>query len=395
MSLPVSFANVLVVLRGQPPSRTWSVPAWSGDSSPVGSPLSPRGLEGGRSGGDHLVTSYGFKLFKLSLVKRDGRTAQPWELKVEGADGAPASKEFYLDRVQDLLSDHLHHPERGLPAGPDARPLSESERKQRPVFQVEEVTRRGQNALFVNLRYGRHKDEDLGLPATERVTGEVDLTEIAPTRAYRVGIFAPSSGNTGMMVVESISGACPSRYFIKWFRRWMLDASTDKDGKVAEEWYKLAAYPTTDPELLKNYVRQASADKVVLVQRASGASRRRSDERFRIEAAVFGNHRDAVMELVTQAITSETGEEESDSQYADELADVLGTDLSELELDDGWVVIETASGKQSISPTRVPEIFVYPIDNAQPTDGLFRAETKREILRLHKSLGATIDLAGW
>lgn len=109
-----------------------------------------------------------------------------------------------------------------------------------------------------------------------------------------------------------------------------------------------------DPDLLQKYVRQASADKVVLVQRSSGPSRLRRDERFRIEAAVYGNQSQAVMDLVSQAIASETGEEDADSAYADELADILGADLSELELDDGWVVIETASGKQSISPVAFP-----------------------------------------
>lgn len=183
------------------------------------------------------MTGYGFKLFKLELRKRDGRTSKEWRWTPERAEGAPSSEEFFLDTVEKLLAGHLHAPERGLPLGPpDARPLSPREQKQRPVFQVEDVTRQGQHCILVHLRYGRHKDEDKGgLPASEGITGEVDLTEIAPTRSYRVGIIAPSSGKTGLLVVESIAGACPSRYFIKWFRRWMLDSVTDAAGKTSDE----------------------------------------------------------------------------------------------------------------------------------------------------------------
>ncbi|MBY6708059.1 hypothetical protein HQ308_14735 [Rhodococcus sp. BP-241] len=337
------------------------------------------------------MTSYGFKLFKLELVKRDGRTAQPWTY-----EGPKKTEKLVLDDLEALIRKHIAKPERGLPLGADARPLSAAERKARPVFQIEDVDRVGTHALFLKLRYGRHRDEDLGLPASElATTTQVDLTEIAPTRSYRIGILAPSSGKTGMMVVEAIAGACPSKYFMKWMRRWAVDAATKAD-KVDESWQKLTAHAAMDPVLLRRYVNQANADSVVLVQRSTGSSRLRRDERFRVEAAVFSNQSRKVMELAETAIVSDNTEEQTDAEYAKELAELLGKDdLSDLDFDDGWVVVDTASGKQQISPSRVPEIFVYPIDNRQPTDRNFRVETKKEVVRVRRTVGATLDLSGW
>lgn len=339
------------------------------------------------------MASYGFKLFKLELMNRDGRTPQPWTYDLPAGGGSG----LRLDQIEELVSDHISATERGLPLGPDVRPLSESERKQRPVFQVEDVNRTGTDSLLIRIRYGRHKDEDKGLPATDGSTAEVDLTDIAPTRSYRVGIFAPSAGTTGMMTVEAISGACPSRYFIKWIRRWALDKATDPTtGSVDDAWQKLSAHAAMDPLLLRRYVNQSAASSAVLVQRAVGSSRLRSDERFRIEASVFSSQSESVMKLAEEAIVAQDDEANTDATYAAHLAEILGKDdLTELDFDDGWVVVETASGRQQISPSRVPEIFVYPIDNSQPSDRLFRVETKKEIIRVRRSVGATLELDGW
>jgi len=115
-----------------------------------------------------------------------------------------------------------------------------------------------------------------------------------------------------------------------------------------------------------------------------------------MEVGVFANQSDEVMKLATTAISAADTEEDSDKEYAAALAEILGkTDISELDLDDGWVVVDTASGKQQISPSRIPEVFVYPVANFQPTPTAFRQESSKEIVRIRKSVGATLDLSGW
>ncbi|ORL15425.1 hypothetical protein [Prescottella equi] len=338
-----------------------------------------------------MVTSYGFKLYELTVVRRDGRTPQPWKYKL----GDDKTEHQSLDDIERVLVEHKSTPEWGFPLGPDARPLTESEMKQRPVFRVESVERVGDHCLLVGLRYGRHKDEDKGLPATDGVSEEIDLTDIAPTRIYRVALFAPTTGEKGMMAFEQISNACPSKYFMKWLRRWIMDSATDPDGYTNPDWRKLVAKPAMDPSLLKKYIEKANADTVVLVQQAVKGSRQRSSERFRIQAAVFGNQSAAVTQLVGQAIVGDMEEDGSDAQYAKELASVLGTDLAGLEFDDGWVVMDTESGPQHISPSRVPEIFFYPIGNERPSEFRFRERTKVEILRIRRSVGATLAMDEW
>lgn len=335
------------------------------------------------------MASYGFKMFRLELVKRDGRTPQAWSYKDKDKRDV-----HRIDLVREILNDHMELVERGLPLTADARPLTDAERKARPVFQVERVEHFGSNT-FVEFRYGRHRDEDKGLPATEGSGTEgVDLTDIAPTRRYRIGIFPPTTGTKGMLVVEAISGACPSKYFIRWMRRWAQDHATTHGD--SQDWHKLWAHAAIDQEILRGYLRQAEADKIFLVQREVKSSRTRESERFRLEAAVLSNQSDAVLQRVQEAITSEVSEDNADKQFASDLGDILGHGVDELEVDDGWVVLDVPSvGRQQVSPTRVPEIFVYPIDNERPDDTRFRYETKVAALRLAPSLGATIDLTAW
>lgn len=339
------------------------------------------------------LTSYGFRLFKTDIVVRDGRKSQAWEYSHTGPDGTTATV-LDIDRIESTLKSRMHVPERGLPLGPNARPLTASEEKERPVFQLEAVTRISSTILSAELRYGRHRDEDVALPAVNTASGNVDLTDHAPTRSYRVALFAPTTGTAGMMAVEAIARACPSAYFVKWLRRWMMDDVTTPEG--TGEWRKLRAYAATDPSRLAQFVNSSSASKAVLIQRSVGPNRRPKEVRFQVEAAIYSNQSSSVTKLLQSAITSSSDDGDADADYANELADVLGaSDLGQLNFDDGYVVVDTESGKQNVSPSRIPEIFTYPIGNERPLDAAFRSESHTEIVRLMSSLGATLDVSAW
>lgn len=335
------------------------------------------------------VTSYGFKLFQLELVRRDGRIPQEWTYK-KGEEVRNRSADLLR-----ILKKNMDVVERGLPLGPDARPLTESEQKARPVFTLEGVQSVG-SAIFLEIRYGRHKDEDLGLPLLEDSDESIDLTDIAPTRCYRVGLFPPTTGTRGVMAIEAISRACPSKYLLRWARNWAQEDAFTDSGQDSQEWYKIRAHAAMDPGLLDRYLQQAEAQTVCLIQRHDTTSRRRDTERFRVEAAVYSNQSDDVMTRVNDAIVSEVSEEDADARFASDLGDILGHGLQELDIDDGWVVVDIpAVGRQQISPSRVPEIFVYPIGNERPDDTRFRTEVKAAILRIQGSLGATINTSDW
>ncbi|MCF3937170.1 hypothetical protein [Gordonia tangerina] len=335
------------------------------------------------------MTSYGFRLFQLELVRRDGRTPQPW---VYDKDGQQFSRSAELLR---LLTAKCTVVERGLPLGPDARPLTDAERRTRPVFTIERIDALGPS-IFLEIRYGRHRDEDVGLPIADDSGVAVDLTDIAPTRRYRIGIFPPSTGTRGVLAVEAISRACPSKYLVRWARSWAQEHALTDPAQDSQDWHKVTARAAMDPGLLENYLQQAEAQTIFLVQRHETASRRRDTERFRIEAAVLSNQSESVMTRVGDAIVAEAADEDADAQFASDLGEILGHGIEELDIDDGWVVVDIpAVGRQQISPSRIPEIFVYPIDNERPSDQRFRTEVKAAVLRIQRSIGATIDMSSW
>ncbi|MBB1023331.1 MULTISPECIES: hypothetical protein [unclassified Dietzia] len=324
--------------------------------------------------------------------------------------------------LKDVLQDAKGTKEFGTPRAPGEPPLTAAERRIRPCFRVESVSELGTNNLMLQVRYGRHKDEDLGVPLGEDSTDDTPLGDLAPTRAYRVVILPPTAGTTGLLAVESIGGACPTMYVLKWIRRWMYDRAQATLGHE-NEWYKLRAFAAADHDRLKKYLNQAALDHAVLIRRSVADSRLRSDEIFRIEAGIFDNSEADLRELakgvlvresdeaegerddllddpsladeVGQAIEEEDSIAAADATFASAMGSLLGGGLGELTYDDGYLVLDTDTGKEAVSPSRLPEVFTYPVSSDRPSDAGLRAEIKVKALSIRKEIGATIDLSSW
>lgn len=352
------------------------------------------------------MPGYGFRLFKMDMVKRDARTALEWDcLRIDGRDTD------YLSNLRDILSDAQGSTEFGYPLQPGKPELTDADRRVRPAFRVEDVQEVGSRALLVRIRYGRHKNEDLGVFIGQGEAPDTPLTDLAPTRSYRALVIPPEVGTVGVLAVESIGGACPVKYLLRWVRRWNYDRASA--GANSSEWYKLRAYAAADPSLLRRYVRQAEMDGAVLIRRDESGSRLRADEVFRIEAAIRDSSKENLRELATGVLIRETEEVDGDrddvapdsselervhaedSQFAAAMAEALGSGLDGLSYDDGYLVLDTESGREHISPSRVPEVFTYPVSTDWPEDQTLLEEVKKRVLSIRRGIGATIDVDSW
>lgn len=334
------------------------------------------------------MTTWGVRLYEIELARGRGVKAQPFVEKT--ADGEWS----YRDYAHRILAKKVGKPQRGLPLSPDADPPTPQELREKPVVALLRIEKKGRHTLG-ELDYGRTNGHDKAIPHPDVANQDaLDITDYAPTRPYRFALIIPESGTVGILAVESISGACPARYIVQWLRKWSMDDAAKKDSKSplpngkVRPWWRLRAEPIGDPKQLMNFIDESEAESMVLVHRRVTGGRLRKDEKFRVEAQVQSGMSGKVMKAVQDAIRVKAG----DGGMAKELAALLGDELQDVDFDDGWVVIDTELGLRQVSPSRLPDVFTYPVANYRPTDKQFLDETSLRAKALMSEQAATLKL---
>lgn len=341
------------------------------------------------------MASYGVRLYEVTLRLRGGHKDKPFLVETE-----PDKPGFsYRDHVHTVLSSLLEIPVRGMPLSPDADLPTPEEQREQSVFVVTKVSKRGQH-LVGEVRHGRPAGHDQALPAPDVANQAVlDITDHSPTRLYRFAMLTPTPGEVGILGVESISGACPARYLVQWLRKWSMDwAEANTPAQEEKRWWKIRATPLGDPATLQEFIDNSDAEKIVVLSRGSGTSRLRKDEHFRIEAPVRSSQSARVKQTLAAALTVQglAGSEARDQQLATELAALLGDEFDDLDLDDGWVVLSNdEGGRRQVSPSRLPEVFNYPIDSRRPGQAGFLAAVREHAEALQSAINANLSWTSW
>ncbi|MBH0121524.1 hypothetical protein I0Q12_19225 [Rhodococcus sp. CX] len=156
-------------------------------------------------------------------------------------------------------------------------------------------------------------------------------------------------------------------------------------------WYKLNARGMADPQQVKTFLQSSSVEELVLIKKSVGASRMTRREEFRVTSRLDPAGKSRSLKKLQGVLLSQ----KSDADLADELAQELGTGVAALGLDDAWLVIDTGRGRKQVSPSRLPEIFTYPISNSRPSDQDIRDEVRIQISRIASVAHATIGFTGW
>lgn len=331
------------------------------------------------------MASYGFRLFTFRISKEHGR--KDWPL-VETRNDEPdwSYREHLRAACQAKIERSVH--------GPPPR-LDGQERQvdldTQPVMQLRALAVRGGH-IFGVIRHGRPAGHDLALPNSSLQDAEpIDISNYAPTREYRFGLLFPEPGDEGVFVVESVSGACPSRFLVQWFRAWSQEWAF-ADPENPKPWFKLKAYPLGDEAQLDKFLQGSKLEKMVLVSRRTGASRQRQEEEFRLTSSLDSTRKVRAVTKLKNAVKAKV----SDEDMAHELAELLGTDVGRLDLDDGWLILETPGyGRRQVSPSRLPDVFTYPIGETRPSAEEFRAEVSQRVRSLASDIDGTILFTGW
>lgn len=327
------------------------------------------------------MTSYGFRMYRFEIRKeRTRKEIHP--LKVESKDKPTWYYRTHLLSAAEEYRDRSVH---GLPPKLDA-----ADRDQNldlaPVFRLVDIEQEGDH-LFGSVRHGRPAGHDLALPKAS-LSGKppIDISDYSPTREYRFAFYFPEPGNEGILAVEAISGACPTRYLVQWARWWSQAAGMK--AKPEEPWYNLRASALADAVQISDFIDNSQVVEVVLVAGKKGASRQRKTEEFRITSTLNVQGKAKALQELNAVIQAG----QSDEELAEALAAHLGRNVEDIDLDDGWVVVDTDYGQQQISPSRIPDVFTYPIGETEPDDPTFYDALKVKARALAKHVNGTFDL---
>ncbi len=273
-----------------------------------------------------------------------------------------------------------------------------------PAFRVESVERHG-TLLLVKVLAGRYSDFTMGLAATGGA--DVSLDGIAPSRPFRVALNLPATGTDGVLAVEDISRSCPVDHFQRWLR-WasqeagiaaLQEERTEAPGPPSAsqptvqedlsnaDWWRLKLSPMADEDHLRRLIRSGKLERVQLVRHARTASRGPGTRELELTATGLDTPQSQRVEEIVldwgrrlgrafglvdvpSDPDAEPEPKPTDQEAAEALAAVLGKDISHLDFDDGYVVIADAQGKsKQISPSRLSDYFIYPIQrDRRPLD---------------------------
>lgn len=253
-----------------------------------------------------------------------------------------------------------------------------------PVFQLIDLRKEG-DLLKGSFRHGRPSGHDLALPKASLGKGipAIDISDYSPTREYRFCFWFPNPGDVGILGVEAKSGACPTRYLVQWARWWSQFAGVKAEPE--QPWYNLRATAFADAIQVNQFIDSGELVEVVLVAGARGAGRQRRTEEFRITSSLSVQGKDKALKKLKAVLLAK----QSDEELAEALAAQLGRNVADVDLDDGWVVVATDYGQQQISPSRIPDIFTYPISETQPDNLEFYGTMTEKARELAKQVNGT------
>ncbi|WP_131812989.1 hypothetical protein [Mycolicibacterium peregrinum] len=319
---------------------------------------------------------YTFEIFKERAWK------QQHPLHVEHED-KPDWR--YIDYLNRISASHVEQSAHGFPPRMDGT-SRDQDIDNVPVFQLLSLSQNG-DAIRGSFRHGRPSGHSIALPKKSLGPDAkpIDISDYSPTREYRFAFQFPDPGNTGLLSVEAVSGACPSRYLVQWARWWSQSYAEGRD----EPWYNLKAFALGDAIQVQQFIERGQVIEVVLIAGAKKASRMRRTEEFRITSTLDVQGKSKALRDLKKVVAAN----KTDEDLAEELAKVLGRNVEEIDLDDGYVVLDTEYGRHHVSPSRIPDVFTYPIASERPDDDEFYREVKQRARKMSTEVDGSFNFS--
>ncbi|TCR15413.1 hypothetical protein [Streptomyces sp. BK205] len=332
------------------------------------------------------MTSYGYRLFSFQVFRGSKRT--PLDL-------ADCKGESYQEIAESLLKILSVGTAVGDPTDEGQAEVEEGGTFGKPALRVEGV-RVVDNTIRATVWAGKFGSHEKAIgDVTE---SDTDIKDKAASNLFRVIFAFPEEGDIGILAVETIGPSCPVSKLARWMTKKSKDEATNGSNEGA--WWRISVSPLADENRLAEMIREGQAQTLVLVRHAITAGRTRSVKDVEITASLAVSGR---MEQTVKVVQSwyrrnkDTGESEepgiSNEQGARQLAAIVGPQLVNMDLDDGWVQIEDPDGQvKRVRPTQMADVFTYRLSEGQPpVTPRFYASVRETALRLQPAAKVGID----
>ncbi|WP_370942028.1 hypothetical protein AB5J62_23250 [Amycolatopsis sp. cg5] len=337
-------------------------------------------------GKERMATTYGYRLFKVELREGFGRSS---------VDFSKCKDEHYLDVASRLLQ-LLMSTQVGRPLlrnnlsiedeidPPEGEVETFSGQKAFQVISEKKI----QWAIYGEVFAGLFSEYEVALGVPGR-TEDRELGDHAPSKRFRFALILPEEGTAGVLVVEVIGRTCPVDLITRWLAYCSqqqalaeeIDEENDKEFRPARakaaRWWRPVAQAMMDNDRLLQIIKEGRFGSVELVKHEIQSDRTRQKVKFKLKAPAVD---EGVVKEVTAAIktwfnerlpsdTADVRKISSNKDGAKTLAAIFGADVANLDFDDGWVQVEDEAGRPTnISPSRMSEIFTYPLSVGKKVD---------------------------
>ncbi|GGS52016.1 hypothetical protein [Streptomyces cinerochromogenes] len=332
------------------------------------------------------MTSYGYRLFTFQVFRGSKRT--PLDL-------ADCKGEPYQEIAESLLKILSVGTAVGDPTDDGQAEVEAEGTFGKPALRVEEV-RTVENTIRATVWAGKFGSHEKAIG--DAAGSDTDIKDKAASNLFRVIFTFPEEGDIGILAVESIGRSCPVAPLIRWMTKKSRDEATQ--GNNEGVWWRISASPLADEDRLAEMIREGQAQTLVLVRHAITASRTRTVKDVEITASLAVSGR---LEKTVQVVQGwyrrnkqAEGIEEAgvtNEQGARQLAAIVGPQIADMDLDDGWVQIEDPDGQvKRVKPTQMTDVFTYRLsEDHPPVTPRFYAAVRETALGIQPAAKVGID----
>jgi hypothetical protein len=308
----------------------------------------------------------------------------------------------YSQHLQSLFSNKKGVRERGLPHDPTLEDETEDTLKSKPIFTVDEFNMMGESITFT-ISYGVQTGHDTAMADPDNEGDEdLDISNHYPSRKYRGVLILPHENESkeAILALEAISRACPRTPLIRWIAQWSKSAAIPSSDEKTPPWWKLIGNPMSDEDTLAQFLKNAAAETIHLKRNKVTDDRKRETDvlDLRVEIIRESTRKNALNKVAEWVNSQWSGNRVEDHEAARSVAALFGDELKGIDFDEAKIeILDPISGKKKIiSPSRLPDVFTYPIKtDIAPELSVLHASIRAVVERVQPSLSRTMSWAGW
>jgi len=324
------------------------------------------------------MTAYGYRLF--TMASYFGRSRDTVPLDDFSSLGKPGLGIEELERHLLELQDELLFGAPNYWSEPTDQDEDEDEDptisvsvKKHPYLRVRRVVRQA-NRLAVSVEYGREGDYEILL--SQDGSDPIPLKGKATARRFRVWFYFPVSGANAFMVSETKGRTHAGRPLVHWLRVKNQRAAVtfDTDGARTElPWARWDLTETLDENRIDEVLQESSEHSITLRRRSiDTANNRHRGELKLTQQGVPLSKTDDLKAIIKGWWTnrSKGKEPEVRKEAAAHLGTLIGVSDASTSLDfnDGEITFLEKNKVQTISPSSIERLFVYPLGEKVPSD---------------------------